>query len=111
MRTYTWIRSAIHYDIIQDVVRAVGFVGVVIVAFVADELFDETSSFVFVSALLFPHDSGFKAQPQADCNAVLERSCEDIRESTIVEFCEKTEGAQGESKHWGHDSLEEPTCV
>ncbi len=63
----------------------------VIFAFVAYEFLDQISR-CNVSSLLLSHDRSLKAQSEADSDSILERPCENVRESTIVELCQKPEG-------------------
>lgn len=55
------VGSAVDDDLVEDVVRAVGPVRVVVFAFFADELLDEVAG-GGLAASLRPHDGGFEAE-------------------------------------------------
>ena len=89
-----WVRASVYYYFVQDVVRAVWFVGVVVLAFFPDELFDEVAV-GFVPGL-GPHDCCFEAETQRHGDAFAEGALDDLGVEVVVEFCEEAEGAEGE---------------
>ena len=112
-RGHGGVGSTVDDDVVEDLEGAVGLVRAVVIAFFADELFDEVllDAGVFVSFFLRAHDRAFEAEAERDGDALAEGFGEGVFVLVEVEFGEEAEGAEGEGEDWRNDALEEPACV
>lgn len=106
---HTWVRSAIDDDLIQDVVRAIWLMSMMVIHLLTNELFDKVFVGTIVTiTLLRAHHCRFEPQPETDSDAVGERLVDRLLVLAEIEFCEKAERAEGEGQNRWYHALEEP---
>jgi hypothetical protein len=103
------IRPPVDHNFIQDIVRSLRFVRVVVLALLADQFFNEVATRVL--SALGPHYSGFETKAERHCNSFVEGSGDGLWVLLVVEFCEEAEGAKRESENRRNYTLEEPRRV
>lgn len=96
-RRHRRIRAPVHDHLIQDIMRPIRMMCMVVLALLANQLLDEVARFRGVGFVgVGAHDCGFEAQAQRHCYAFLESARDGCRVEFVVEFRQEAEGAEGE---------------
>lgn len=102
--------TSVHHDIVQDHIRAIGRMRSIILALLADDIFDQVATLAMLP-LARPHHGALKSESQADRDPLPKGIVERLRESAVVEFREKSQRSKRERQHGRHDPLEQPARV